>query len=319
MVESGDIMAKILSIDGGGIKGIFAASMLAEIEKKCNVRICDYFDMIAGTSTGGIIAAALSIGVPAEQIMNLYINKAKRIFPEKRCILKSVLGAKYSSDPLREELNIIFKDMQIKNCLTRLLIPTYDIANRKVHIFKTPHAKDLIFDKDLKIVDCLLATTAAPTYLKPHQMYGGAFIDGGIGANNPALIAVIEGITRCGWKKEEIKVLSIGGINELSGATNGTETMGVVNTNKILKCFMNAESQYAENISKLLIKKENYMRINNDALNNQVSLDNVSENSLIILKNWGINQAQYNICSIKDMFFQEIKSTYKLYNVEDNG
>ncbi|HHV10273.1 MAG TPA: patatin-like phospholipase family protein [Clostridiales bacterium] len=307
-------MAKILSIDGGGIKGIFAASLLAEVESKCNVRICDYFDMIAGTSTGGIIASALAIGIPARQILDLYMNKARIIFPEKRGIWRRIMGSKYNTEPLQLELTGIFGDLKIKDCLTRLVMPTYNLENQSVHVFKTPHAEDLLFDKELKIVDCLLATTAAPTYLRPHQMHGGVFIDGGIGANNPSLIAVIEGITRCEWKREDIKVLSIGGINEADGATNGMERMGAVDAAKILKCFMNAESQYAENISRLLITKDNLVRINYNSFSNQVSIDKTSKNSLILLKDWGMNQAQDNIWKIKNMFLQETKSEFNLYN-----
>lgn len=95
------MVKKILSLDGGGIKGVFIASLLAEIEEKRNLKICDYFDLIAGTSTGGIIAAALALGMSARTVEKLYTTHAKDIFPQKSWRgLFRIWGGKYSSKPL---------------------------------------------------------------------------------------------------------------------------------------------------------------------------------------------------------------------------
>ena len=196
-------MKKILAIDGGGIKGVYAASLLAEIESLSGTNICDYFDMLAGTSTGAIIAAALSIKIPAHNILELYLNKGEEIFPKEHWKL---FRGKYRTQPLKNELEKIFDDKKMGDAGTRLLIPTYNLSTDAVQIFKTPHAKDLYFDKDKKIYEVLLATTAAPVYFSPYKMSGGVYMDGGVGANNPSLIALVEGITRCGWNKEDIMI-----------------------------------------------------------------------------------------------------------------
>lgn len=305
-------MKKLLSIDGGGIKGVFAASFLAEVETKCNCRICDYFDLIAGTSTGGIIAAALACGIPARDILNLYLKNGEKIFKKKRSI--PLTNSKYDSEVLKEALTDVFEDKKIRDCQTRLLIPAFNLESRSVRVFKTPHSSDLYFDKDLLLLDCILATTAAPTYFSPHVMESGTFIDGGIGANNPSLIAVIEGLTRCGWDRSEIHVLSVGCVED-PGATSGNEKMGLTDALKIQQCYMMAETQYADNICRLLLPKENYIRINQLALPKQVTLDTVNDETIHLLKGWGIHQAQEHIHGVKDVFFADTKGEVKFYNL----
>lgn len=307
-------MRKILSIDGGGIKGIFSASFLAEIEEKCGGMYSEYFDIVAGTSTGAIIAAALSIGIPAREILDLYLKKGKEIFPKGSTHFNLFRG-KYSNEPLKKALTEVFGTKKIKDCQTRLLIPTFDLENRKVHIFKTPHSEDLYFDKECFLVDCLLATTAAPIYFSPYQMNGGIYMDGGIGANNPSMIAVVEAMTRCGWKADEIQLLSVGGVNELH-PTTGVERMGLLDALKIQKSYMLAENQYAESVCKLFLKKGNYIRITQDALQRQVSLDKVSDESSKALRDWGINKAQENIQIINTLFFKQKKEDMFFYNIE---
>lgn len=304
-------MKKILSIDGGGYKGVFVASFLAEIEKKLGKSICEYFDIIAGTSTGGIIAAALSMGIPAEKILHLYLDKGKEIFPANRRF--HILKGKYDTKPLEIALKKVFSDAKIKDCKTRLLIPAFDLQSRKVRVFKTTHSPDLYFDSDKYIVDCLLATTAAPLYFMPHKMESGVFIDGGVGANNPSLIALVEGMTRCGWTMNEICILNMGCTKEELKIT-GKEKMGLSDALTIQKCFMSAESQYVENICSLMLK-ERYIKINQEVLNGQVSLDKVSEQTMKQLKDWGINKAQEHIQRLNELYFQTIIDKPTFYNI----
>lgn len=308
-------MKKLLSIDGGGMKGIFAASFLAELERHCKKPICKYFDLVCGTSTGAIIASALAMGIPAKTILNMYMEKGKEIFPPKRRL--PLLKAKYRSEPLKKALDEVFQSSCIKDCKTRLLIPAYNLTSRKVRVFKTPHAEDLYFDKNSKIVDCLLATTAAPTYFSPHKMEGGVFIDGGVGANNPSLIALVEGITRCGWDISDISLLSVGSVNELS-PTTGDEKMGLLDAAKILNCFMNAESRYAENICNIMLPKGQYIRVTQQVLRGEASLDQATGKSMEKLKDWGTNAAMNCIADVKNMFFTDEIEDVTFYNLDNS-
>lgn len=305
-------MKKILSIDGGGIKGIFAAGFLAEMEEKCSVKICDYFDLLAGTSTGGIIAAALSVGVPAGDILNMYMENAGVIFPKKTRF--KLLSAKYSSKPLEEAVDRVLKDLKIRDCRTRLLIPAYNLEQQSPRVFKTPHTDDLYFDKDLLLKDIIMATTAAPLYFGSRKMEGGTFIDGGVVANNPSFMAVAEGMTRLQWRPEEIALLSIGGI-EGSPDTTGKEKMGIMSAPRIIKCFMSAGNQYAENLCNLFLRKTNYFRINYKSSGSKISLDKVNPQTVRLLNTWGRNAAQENIQAVKELFFEEKKGEFQLYNL----
>lgn len=309
-------MRKILSIDGGGIKGVYAASLLYELESKNNIKICDYFDIIAGTSTGGIIAAALAVGISAEKILKLYMENGQKIFPSGKYL--RLFHGKYKREPLERALDSVFKKQKISECKTRLLIPSVNIANGKVTVFKTPHAADLRYDKDLFITHCLLAATAAPIYFEPYKMRGGTYIDGGIGANNPSLIALVEGITRCGWSLDEIKVLNIGGAED-PGLKRNQEKLGIVNALMIQKCYMMAEEYYAENICRLLLPKEHFYRMKQMSERaGQVALDKADKKCLELLKAWGYDAAKENNEYLKLNFFDRKKEDCQFYNIGEN-
>lgn len=293
-------MKKILAIDGGGIKGVYAASLLAQVEEFSGARICDYFDLLAGTSTGAIIAAALSVGISAQDILELYLNKGANIFPKERWKL---FKGKYDKKPLEKELKDLFGDKTMEDASTKLLIPTYNLTTDSVQIFKTPHSPDLYYDRNKKIYDVLLATTAAPVYFSPHKMEGGVYMDGGVGANNPSLIALIEGMTRCGWNRDDIMILNIGSVTSGKN-TSGKEKMGLLNFLTVQQCFMNAESQYASNICNLIIGSQ-YIRIEETAKSGEVALDKVDEESLGKLRDLGIESAKENYDMIKNSFFSE--------------
>lgn len=308
---------RILCIDGGGIKGMYPAQFLAEIEKKLNCKTYNYFDMIVGTSTGGIIAAALAMGISATTICQLYTKHAEEIFPQDKQIirnLKRIIGSKYKNDALKKHLNKIFKNSTMSSCKTRLLIPSYNLTTGRIKVFKTPHANDLYFDKDERIVDVLLSTTAAPTYLPPYRTKTGTFIDGGIGANNPSFIGLVEAVSRCGWNIDDIFLLSLGCVETVENVTTGYEQMGFSNIAKIISLFMNAESQYSDNIAKILLGNKRYIRINSLNPDNRVSLDKTSVKSLNYLKQIGKSKAQENIHNVHQLFFD---TTIEKYYTDD--
>lgn len=300
----------ILCIDGGGLKGIFVASLLSKIEDIYGIKIVDYFDMIAGTSTGGIIAAALSVGIPAKCIEGLYINNAKKIFPNKlHNNFFRVWKGKYKSEPLYAALNEVFGDLCIGDCKTRLLIPSFCIDRNAPQIFKTSHSSDLKVDFQMKLVDALMCTTAAPTYFNPYSSERGIYIDGGIGANNPSSIAVIEGITKCGWNIENMQLLSIGCTKNIYKSISGKEKMGIVNISKLINVFMEAESQYSYNIAHLLLSNR-IMRINPCISQKKVRLDSSDNDSVTYLCRYGKQIAQEKSKEIEEMFLQTEKEEF---------
>lgn len=221
-------MRKILSIDGGGIRGTFPAAFLTALEEDLDCPLHEYFDLIAGTSTGGIIAIALAMGLQAKEILELYENRGPEIFSQtrsgvsgyaERAIRKikwATWGPKYSADGLEAALIDVFGDRKIGDAKTRLMIPAWHQQMGAVYIFKTPHHERLQTDYREFARDAAMATAAAPTYFQEFiTSRDVGLVDGGIWANNPTGIAVAEGIGTLGWRPEEIKVLSIGCLEDV--------------------------------------------------------------------------------------------------------
>jgi uncharacterized protein len=198
---------KILSIDGGGIKGLYSAIILEHLEeefcKKNGTSISDYFDMICGTSTGGLIALALSVKTPACQISNFYRKRGKDIFPnhnkmqELTSKIKQIaVRSKYKSKNLKDEIETILGDKTMSDSHNLLCIPTFNLTNSSPTVWKFPH-KEGKYTRDGKVrmLDVALSTSAAPTYFPIHEIHPhGRFIDGGVWANNPTLCGVQEAI-----------------------------------------------------------------------------------------------------------------------------
>ena len=213
-------MKCILSIDGGGIRGIIPALVLREIERRTKKKISEVFDLVAGTSTGGILALGLSKddgnGNPefsANDLASLYEKRGKDIF--SRSLWKGVSSAggvideKYSQEGLEEVLEEYFGNEPMGASLNNVLIASYDIENREPHFFKSWRDEW----KSVEMRHVARATSAAPTFFEPAliPVSGSirALIDGGIFINNPSVSAYAEAI-RLYPKERKILVVSIG-------------------------------------------------------------------------------------------------------------
>lgn len=223
---------RILSIDGGGIRGIIPGQILVEIEREFKIRISDHFDFIAGTSTGGILASAFLLPDPknakkpkfnAEQVVGLYFERGDQIFDipffHKVTSVGGILDEKYPAKGIEMALQDYFGDVWLKDLLKPCLITTYDVENRKGHFFGQHKAKtDPKFN--FKIKDVARATSAAPTYFECEQVTSEAgdtfsLIDGGVFVNNPVLVSYAEGrnifkMAGKDAKAKDMKILSIG-------------------------------------------------------------------------------------------------------------
>ena len=198
-------MIRILSIDGGGIRGIIPAMVLAEIENRTNRTIASLFDLVAGTSTGGILALGLTIPKhPARRLVDLYEREGHRIF--SRPVLRQLLPIdhiawrKYSSAGLEQVLLEYFGDSRLRDAATDVLVTSYEIERRFPFFFKSSNARARS-DYDFAACDVARATAAAPTYFAPMKLLTGTpehhytLIDGGVFANNPAACALVEART----------------------------------------------------------------------------------------------------------------------------
>lgn len=220
---------KILTIDGGGIKGLYSSTIFEHLEAKYGA-MSNHFDMICGTSTGGLIALALSLKISAPNISKIYIEQGKTIFPKRSkfggIIRQTLWGGKYSDEPLRSVLEGIFQQARVKDLANLVCIPSYSLTDARPWIFKRDHG-ELYRDNETLLVDVALATSAAPTYfpLCEIERYDQKqFIDGGVWANNPTLVGVIEALTYFvgqGKEYQGIEVLSVSSLNNTAGKPVG--------------------------------------------------------------------------------------------------
>jgi hypothetical protein len=212
-------MFRVLAIDGGGIKGAFAASALATLEEDSGRRVAHHFDLITGTSTGGIIALGLGLGLSAREICTFYQQRGPTIFPGTSTLqrwqdkVRQLFGPKRSHDVLRTELHAVFGDRRFGESTCRLAIPTYDAVAGRIFVMKTAHHERFRYDIDAPAVDVALATSAAPTYFAsakfPHHD-DSSYVDGGVWANCPVMVGIIEAVSFLGQRLEDLDVLSIG-------------------------------------------------------------------------------------------------------------
>ncbi len=195
----------VLAIDGGGIRGLIPAMVLEALETRLGQRLCDGFDVIAGASTGGILALGLGTackqpGEPytAAELQHVYLTDGRRIFPGgPRWRWRGIFSALYPARPLERVLRERFGDTRLSAALTALVIPSYDLHMAGSFFFKTGAGGALApGETDAFIRDAARATSAAPTYFKPLLLHDGArervLIDGGVVANNPAMAAYAE-------------------------------------------------------------------------------------------------------------------------------
>ena len=208
---------RIMSLDGGGIKGTFTVALLAELEKMTGKNLVQYFDLITGTSTGGIIALALGLGIPLGDVLQFYVMRGPRIFPctgiHRRILtaIRHALCPKYSHDVLRNCFAEVFGVRKLGESKCRLVIPSYDIVSGGVHLFKTAHHEKFRQDYLVDAVDVAMATAAAPTYFAAYSRNNGLrLVDGGVWANCPAAVGIIEAIGYLRRSPTEIDLLSVG-------------------------------------------------------------------------------------------------------------
>jgi patatin-like phospholipase/acyl hydrolase len=213
---------RILSIDGGGTRGIVPAIILASIEERTGKPISQLFDLIAGTSTGGILSLGLvkpnAQGKPnysAGDLCDLYEEQIPHIFLNPQSWWGNLLGPKYRSVAFQRILKEAFGDCMLKDALTDVLIPCYDIEHRKPYIFRSRLARDSD-EQDLAMKDVALSASASPTLFYPVRLPKSirgraiSLVDGGVFANNPSIYAWSECRSEYAKESEKHLIVSLG-------------------------------------------------------------------------------------------------------------
>lgn len=280
---------KILSIDGGGIRGVYPAHILKCFEEKLGINLLESFDMIAGTSTGSIIAAGVACDIRATEIVNMYKEHGEDIFKKKksripfkklRNITQPLLESVYDCGSLYKVLKGVFNDSTLGQIAKPLILPATDVGNGGVHVFKSAYDPTFNRDRLVKVRDAVLASCSAPTYFDPHKVDEYLLSDGGLWANNPALVAVIDAQKRLGINYDDIQVVSIGtGHSKVAYGLKHKGDWGLATGwrhKEFISFMLSLQSQSALNYLKLHLKPEQILRIDFES-DTDLPLDDVSE------------------------------------------
>ncbi len=272
---------QILAIDGGGLKGIFAAAALAELEKDFDCCIVDHFDLIAGTSTGGLIALGLGAGMTAAEVLDFYLQHERAIFPTGSMRWRKRIASPYPAEPLRLALEEQFGDRKFGESVVRLVIPSFDLANDDVYVFRTPHNVRLRRDWPERVVDVALATSAAPTFLPAHSLRDHRLIDGGVWANNPSMAGVVEAIEACSASRSSVRLLNVGTTAEVIQRPRRLDRAGLVRwAPHITDVVLRGQGLASYNQAMLLLGSERVHRLNVAVPKGSHSLDGVQADDL---------------------------------------
>ena len=280
---------QILALDGGGIKGLFSAAVLAHLEEDLGISVADHFDLLAGTSTGGIIALALAAGFRPREIVQFYVANAGRIFPPK--LFKSfslrklthLFLRKYPSAPLQEALREQFGDRLLRDCSKRVVIPSYNLDNDDVYVFKTRHHPRLRRDYREPIWKVAMATSAAPTYFPAfHEVDHIRLVDGGVWANNPAVVGIAEAVSMLEVPLESIRVFSLGTTEDVAKRSNRLTRGGQWQWRKAaVSVVMRGQSVGANAQALHLLGRERLLRFNPSVPDKLFALDRLTEKELM--------------------------------------
>ncbi len=224
----------ILSLSGGGARGIYTAKVLVEIEKRFKKQIADSADIICGTSIGGILALGLAAEVPAKDILEIFDQNRLKIFPPptKQDLKKypfinltrrdftQAKHSQFSPNTLKEVLEELFQDKRIGDLKHCVLVPAINYTTGTLRAFKTSHHPDYYQDANKLLVDVALATSAAPTYFPNHEIEDARYVDGGLVANNPVLMGVIEAKRAFSHDMSDMHALCIGNMGQERAANH---------------------------------------------------------------------------------------------------
>ena len=256
----------ILALDGGGTRGIYTAQLLAKIEQAFGTRIKTYFDLIAGTSTGAIIAGAAVSDIPMTDIVQLFETETSYIF-KRRWYRIPLFLSKYPSEKLAQIIAAHLPATPLGEIAAPLMITSSEIAKSEVQIFRSNYgSRDSEIaptDKDVGLRDAILASCAAPTFFAPKSVDDLLLADGGLWANNPSTVAFTEALSAFGKDAREIRMLSVGTGHSVNMYRNrrGWGFITGWGGAKLTSYVMTLQSQASARTAKLLLK-ENYLRIN---------------------------------------------------------
>lgn len=307
---------QILSLSGGGFLGLYTAAVLAELEERSGKRLCESFDLIAGTSIGGVIALGIASGRSAAGIRDAFIEYGPKIFPRPQPSTKlgwlakfarNVAAPLYDPSPLRETIECILgSETRISDLTRPIVVPSVNLTKGGPKVFKTGHNARFVLDWQLKASDVALATSAAPTYFPAHRIGNELFADGGVFANSPDMIALHEAENFLGVRREDIRILSVGTTTTDFAMSSSLDTnlgvMGWMKNQRLTDVMIGSQQALADDMMKHVLG-ERYLRIDRrqgDEQRSELALDCATPNAIS------------NLLSIAHASFAEVSANTQL-------
>ncbi len=284
----------LLSLAGGGFLGLFSAHFLELLEENGDP-IGLRFDLLAGTSVGGLIALGLAAGRSAGEIRVAIEEAGPKIFPldlpSRLSRLRFLWRPVFSTDRLECAIKAIVGDMKLADLKRPVVIPTVNMSDGRARLFRTPHTRIGRLDENRTLREVALATAAAPVYFAPHRIDGGVYADGGIIANAPDTIAVIEAIHHHRWSANDIRLLSVGTTYAspaiAAGWKRGWGVISWIRGLHLIKISLAAQVALSRRLAKDLLDEDRVLVADPEQSRDQASIlgmANASEDSASTLK-----------------------------------
>ena len=273
---------RILVLDGGGLRGTFTASVLAKwddmLKKGGDNDLVKHFDLVAGTSTGAILAIGLGLGLKPLEMLEFYRHEGPTIFPKNRK-MRHWINSKHDSKTLRETLEAVLgEETLIDNSCCRLVIPTVRATHGETEVITTSHAEDRTGFHNITAVDAALASSAAPTYFDEAivgtDIAVEKYLDGGIWANNPILPALAEAVRYLNVPLDRIDVLSVG---TMGNESDFTESLGKGKAGwapESADLFFSAQEHAASIMAESFLGPAHHLRVNQQTPS-EIKLDDI--------------------------------------------
>lgn len=290
---------RILTLDGGGLRGIFTAAVLAEAEIAYGPAFLGCFDLLVGTSTGGILALGLASGRTCEDMLGFYREVGPRIFAKPRRILRAI-RPKYDRQVLDKILQQEFGATTRMNDLeTAVCVTAYELVTGTTRVWKDDHSPELRGGGDLQVWKVAAATSAAPTFFAPVQLHAAdSHVDGGVWGNNPALVGITEAVRYAHQDLRDIRMLSVGTTSRPL-QVHDHETAASMGTKdwvfKVLDLLQGSSSIANDNQARLLLGDQRYLRIDSERAQ-KVKLDDAAQ--CRPLEEWGHDAGRRAIATI---------------------
>jgi patatin-like phospholipase/acyl hydrolase len=306
---------QILSLDGGGIRGLFSAAILSHIEEDLKTKITDHFDLIVGTSTGGIIAIGLGLGLKPPELVDFYLQHCSEIFRNPFRVRSALhwIGSKYPSTFLTAALKSVFGERLFGESKKRLVIPAYNLSDDDVYLFKTPHAEHLRRDYRVPAWQVALATTAAPTFFPAcREVDSLRLVDGGIWANNPSMVGLAEAVGTLKVDINAVKILSIGTYDSVTSRSPRLDRGGKLSWARgsaIVDVLMRAQSIGVNKQIQFLVGSDSFLRIDPRVPAADITLDLTCKTEELIAR--AANHSRGHMPHVKRMFCGHTAAPYE--------